>query len=432
MAHSIATVTAVHVTATVRLLRTFSALSVRNYRRYAFGQAVSLSGTWMQRVAQAWLVLDLGGSGTDIGVVTALQFLPLLVFGAWGGVVVDRLDKRRLLVATQSVSGLLALGLGILTATGVIELWMVMALAGGLGFAHLLDVPGRQSFVMEIVGRDQLANAVTLNSVVVNAARMTGPALAGVLIVTVGTAACFLLNAASFLIVVWAFAGMRQAELQRAAVVPRAPGQLREGLAYAWHEPALRGPLLLMAVIGALAYEFQVVLPLLARFSFDGDAGTYGAMTACMGLGAVVAGLVVAGRARAAPGSLVTAAYVFGVLILVTAAAPTLALAMVALVGVGAASIILLALANTTVQLTAAPEMRGRVMALWSIAFLGTTPIGGPVVGWVSEQMGPRAGLVLGGVATICAAAGLARQRLADQTSGRDLEPVPGSSPTPA
>lgn len=424
--------TAVHVPATVRLLRTFSALSVRNYRRYAFGQAVSLSGTWMQRVAQAWLVLDLGGSGTDIGVVTALQFLPLLVFGAWGGVVVDRLDKRRLLVATQSVSGLLALGLGILTATGVIELWMVMVLAGGLGFAHLLDVPGRQSFVMEIVGRDQLANAVTLNSVVVNAARMTGPALAGVLIVTVGTAACFLLNAASYLIVVWAFAGMRQAELQRAAVVPRAPGQLREGLAYAWHEPALRGPLLLMAVIGALAYEFQVVLPLLARFSFDGDAGTYGAMTACMGLGAVVAGLVVAGRAPAAPRSLVTAAYVFGVLILVTAAAPTLALAMVALVGVGAASIILLALANTTVQLTAAPEMRGRVMALWSIAFLGTTPIGGPVVGWVSEQMGPRAGLVLGGVATICAATGLARQRLADQTSGRDLEPVPGSSPTPA
>ena len=421
-----------HVTATVRILRTFSALSVRNYRRYAFGQAVSLSGTWMQRVAQAWLVLDLGGSGTDIGVVAALQFLPLLVFGAWGGVVVDRLDKRRLLVATQSASGLLALGLGVLTATGVVELWMVMALAGGLGCAHLLDVPGRQSFVMEIVGRDQLANAVTLNSVVVNAARMTGPALAGVLIVTVGTAACFLLNAASYLIVVWAFAGMRQAELQRAAVVPRAPGQLREGLAYAWHEPALRGPLLLMAVVGALAYEFQVVLPLLARFSFDGDAGTYGAMTACMGLGAVVAGLIVAGRTPTAPRSLVTAAYVFGILILVTAAAPTLALAMVALVGVGAASISLLALANTTVQLTAAPEMRGRVMALWSIAFLGTTPIGGPVVGWVSEQMGPRAGLVLGGVATICAAAGLARQGLAGHTSGRDLEPVPGSSPTPA
>ena len=428
--HWIATVTSVNVTATVRLLRTFSALSVRNYRRYAFGQAVSLSGTWMQRVAQAWLVLDLGGSGTDLGVVTALQFLPLLVFGAWGGVVVDRLDKRRLLMATQLASGLLALCLGVLTATGVVELWMVMALAGGLGFAHLLDVPGRQSFVMEIVGRDQLANAVTLNSVVVNAARMTGPALAGVLIITVGTAACFLLNAASYLIVVWAFAGMHQAELQRSAVVPRGPGQLREGLTYAWREPGLRGPLLLMAVIGALAYEFQVVLPLLARFSFDGDAGTYGAMTASMGLGAVVAGLIVAGRAPTAPRSLVTAAYVFGALILATAAAPTLPLAMVALVGVGAASISLLALANTTVQLKAVPEMRGRVMALWSIAFLGTTPIGGPVVGWVSEQMGPRAGLVLGGVATICAGAGLARQRSADQTPGHGLEPAPGSSPT--
>lgn len=414
------------------LTRTFGALQVRNYRRYAFGQCVSLSGTWMQRVAQAWLVLELGGSGTDVGVVTALQFLPLLVFGAWGGVVVDRIDKRRLLVVTQSASALLALTLGIITALGVVRLWTVMVLAAGLGFAHMLDVPARQSFVMEMVGRRQISNAVTLNSVTVNAARMLGPALAGVLIVTVGIAVCFLLNAASYLVVIVAFAGMREAELHRCATVARGPGQLREGLAYVWHEPTLRGPLLLMAIVGALAYEFQVVLPLLARYVFDGDAGTYGAMTACMGLGAVVAGLVVAGRPTGGPRSLMVAAYAFGGLMLVTAAAPTLALALVGLVGVGAASIAFLALANTTLQLAAAPEMRGRVMALWSIAFLGTTPLGGPLLGWVSERMGPRVGLALGGVATIAAAVGLARQRLADPSPEGDLEPVPGPAPSPA
>ncbi len=407
------------------LLRTFSALGIANYRRYALGQAVSLSGTWMQRVAQAWLVLELGGSGTDVGLVTALQFLPLLVLGAWGGVVVDRVDKRRLLVATQSASGALALVLGILTATGVVRLWMVMLLAAGLGFAHLLDVPARQSFVFEMVGPDQLTNAVTLNSVTVNAARMLGPALAGVLIATTGLAVCFVLNAASYLVVVAAFTRMRSADLHRSVAVVRGPGQLREGLAYVWREQALRAPLLTMAVVGALAYEFQVILPLLARFVFDGGAGTYGAMTACMGLGAVVAGLVIAGRNRSGPRSLVHAAYVFGVLILATALAPTLALAMVALVGVGGASIAFLALGNASLQLAAAPEMRGRVMALWSIAFLGTTPIGGPLVGWVGEHLGPRVGLALGGVATVAAAAVLSRL---DLTAGPgDLQPAPAA-----
>ncbi len=405
------------------LLRTFSALRIANYRRYALGQAVSLSGTWMQRVAQAWLVLELGGSGTDVGVVTGLQFLPLLLLGAWGGVVVDRVDKRRLLVATQSASAGLALVLGVLTATGTVRLWMVMVLATGLGFAHLLDVPARQSFVIEMVGPGEVTNAVTLNSVTVNAARMLGPALAGALIATTGIAVCFLLNAASYLVVIVAFAGMRSEDLRPSTRMARGPGQLREGLAYVWREPMLRAPLVLMAVVGALAYEFQVILPLLARFTFDGGAGTYGAMTAAMGLGAVVAGLVIAGRNRTGPRSLARSAYVFGGLILVTAVAPTLELAMVALVGVGAASIAFLALGNSALQLAAAPEMRGRVMALWSIAFLGTTPIGGPLVGWVGGHMGPRAGLALGGLATIVAAALLARGNLA--SGGVEAAPVP-------
>lgn len=394
---------------------TFGALRIPNYRRYAVAQTISLSGTWMQRVAQAWLVLELGGSGTDVGVVTALQFVPLLVLGVWAGVVVERVDKRRLLVVTQLGAALLALTLGLLVATGTVRLWAVMALALALGVVHLFDNPARQTFVLEMVGPDQLANAVTLNSVTVNAARTLGPALAGLLIATAGIAVCFLVNAVSYLLVVAAFTLMRRDELAPSPIVARGPGQLRAGLVYVSRTPEVRGPLLLMAVVGTLAYEFQVVLPLMARFVFDGSAGTYGVMTSCMGGGAVVAGLLLAGRSRSGHRSLTVSAQLFGTSILLAAAAPTLVLELVVLVAVGATSIAFLSLANTTVALSTVPEMRGRVMALWSIAFLGTTPIGGPLVGWVSEHLGPRIGLALGGVATIVAAAALARPR-----------PVPG------
>ncbi len=386
---------------------TFGALRIANYRRYALAQSVSLSGTWMQRVAQAWLVLELGGSGTEVGLVTALQFVPLLALGAWAGVVVDRVDKRRLLVLTQLAAAVLALVLGLLVASGAVRLWMVMALALALGGVHLFDNPARQSFVLEMVGPGRLANAVTLNSVIVNAARTLGPAAAGLLIATAGTAVCFLVNAGSYLLVVAAFALMRREELEPSPLVARGPRQLRQGLLYAWRTPGVRAPLLLVAVVGTLAYEFQVVLPLMARFVFGGGAGTYGAMTSAMGAGAVVTGLLLAGRDRSGHRALTRSAYVFGALILVAAAAPTLALELVALVAVGAASIAFLALANTNVALTTSPEMRGRVMALWSIAFLGTTPVGGPLVGWIAEHLGARVGLGLGGVATIVAAAAL-------------------------
>lgn len=390
---------------------TFGALALPNYRRYAAAQAVSLSGTWMQRVAQAWLVLELGGSGTDVGVVTALQFVPLLVLGAWAGVVVDRVDKRRLLVVTQAGAGVLALVLGLLTALGAARLWTVMALALALGVVHLFDNPARQTFVLEMVGPAQLANAVTLNSVTVNAARTLGPALAGLLIATVGIAACFFVNAASYVLVVAAFALMRRADLAPSPVMPRGPRQLREGLAYVWRTPEVRAPLLVVAVVGTLAYEFQVVLPLMARYVFDGGAGTYGVMTSCMGAGAVVAGLFLAARNRSGARSLAGSTLLFGASILVAAFAPTLTWALVALVGVGATSIAFLSLANTNIQLAAAPEMRGRVMALWSIAFLGTTPIGGPLVGWVGDRFGARVALAVGAVATVAAGVTLARTR---------------------
>lgn len=379
----------------------FRSMRVRNYRLYFTGQAISLSGTWMQSVAQAWLVLRLSGSGTALGLVLAAQFAPVLLLGAMGGVVADRLDKQRTLVVTQLLAGLQALVLGLLVATGVVRLWMVYAMALGLGTVSALDNPTRQTFVLEMVGSDDLTNAVSLNSVLFNLARVVGPAVAGVLIATVGIAPCFFVNAASYGAVIGALLAMRRGELQTVSPQPRRKGQLREGLRYVWHTPELRTPLMMMAVVGTLAYEWQVVLPLLARFSFRGDAGTYGAMSSLMGAGAVVGGLATAARRHHEPVAMATASLVLGVVILLAAAAPSLGTELAALVVMGSVSITFLALANTTLQLTASPSMRGRVMALWTIAFLGSTPVGGPVVGWVAEHFGPRFGLGLGGLSAL-------------------------------
>jgi MFS family permease len=391
--------------AVVTLRRMVSSLSVRNFRLYFLGQIVSLSGTWMQGVAQAWLVLQLTGSGTALGLVIALQFLPLLLLGPLGGLVADRFDKRRVLYVTQVAAGLLAMTLGILVSADLIRLWMVYVLAAGLGCVHAVDNPTRQSFVLEMVGPAELANAVSLNSVMVNMARVVGPAIAGILIATVGLGVCFLVNAASYLAVVMALAAMRAHQLQRSIPQPRGRGQLREGLRYVRATPALLAPLLMMAIIGTLAYEFQVILPLMARFTFHGDAGTYGLMTSFMGGGAVVGGLYAASRRPRAATQLSLLAMVFGGVLLAASAAPTLALELAALVVVGAVSISFIALGNTSLQLASRPEMRGRVMALWSVAFLGSTPVGGPIVGWVGQHAGPRYGLALGGMAALVAGA---------------------------
>jgi MFS family permease len=388
---------------------TFASLGSRNYRLFFIGQVVSISGTWMQGVAQAWLVLRLSGSGTLLGLVTALQFLPILIAGPWGGLLADRIDKRRLLLVTQSIAGTLALTLGLLTLTGAVQLWMVFVLALAFGCVVAVDNPARQSFVQEMVGDDDLPNAVTLNSVVVNAARVVGPAVAGVLIAAVSLAACFLVNAASYVAVIVALTLMRPEELHRSQRAARGKGQLREGLRYVRARPELRIPLVVMAVVGTLAYEFQVILPLLARFTFHGDAGVYAAMSSMMGVGAVVGGLATARRSDPTSLRLMKTAMVFGLVILGLAVAPTLAVALFALFLTGAVSIVFLATANATLQLRAAPEMRGRVMALWGVAFLGTTPIGGPIIGWIGENVGPRWGLAVGAFATMLASAWAAR-----------------------
>ncbi len=386
------------------LRRTFRSLSNRNYRLFIVGQVISLSGTWMQSVAQAWLVLRLTGSGTALGLVIALQFLPVLLFGPFGGVIADRFPKRRLLLATQTVAMTQALVLGTLVITGAVELWMVYGMAAVFGLVTAIDNPSRQTFVLEMVGSANLTNAITLNSVVVNAARVVGPALAGVLIAVVGIGICFVINAATYLAVIGALLLMRTGELNPAPTQDRAKGQLRAGFAYVRRTPELLIPLLMMAIIGTLSYEFQVILPLVAERTFDGGAGTYGTLTSAMGVGAVVGGLATAGRVGA-PGdaALVRAAALFGVVILLAAVAPFLWLEVVVLVFVGAASINVLATGNTTLQLRSAPELRGRVMALWAVAFLGTTPVGGPIIGYIGEHAGPRVGLAVGGSAALVA-----------------------------
>jgi MFS family permease len=375
---------------------TFAALSVPNYRRYYGGQAISLTGTWMQRTAQAWLVLELTHSGAALGLVVALQTLPVLLLAPYGGVIADRLDKRRVVILLQSAMGIQALTLGLLTVTGAARVWQIGELAALLGLNNAFENPARQSFMLEMVGPDHLRNAVSLNSVLVNVARTVGPAVAGLLIATVGDGVCFLINAGSFVAVIGSLMAMDRTALSPTLPTPRARGQLREGLRYVRSTPALAIPLLMMAAIGCLTYEFQVSLPVMASRGLHAGATGFGFMTAAMGIGAVAGGLLVAARGKTGTRPLVVAATGFGVAMALATLAPSLALELVALGLAGGASISFMATGNSTLQLNAAPGMRGRVMSLWFVAFQGSTPIGGPIVGGVMELLGARAGLGLG------------------------------------
>jgi MFS family permease len=404
---------------------TFAALQIPNFRRFLTGQVVSLCGTWMQTIALGWLVLSLGASGTTLGLVTAAQFLPVLLFGPYGGLIADRTNRRHLLMMTQVGSGLAALALGALDLTGTARLWMVAVAAALIGLCNAVDNPARQSFVQEMVGSDHLPNAITLNSVTVNAARIVGPAIAGVVILAVGTAGCFLFNAASFGAVLLALHRMDTSALHERPPVHRAPGQLRAGFAYVRRTPVLRIPLIMMLVIGALSYEFQVVLPLVARETFGGNAETYSMMTSAMGAGAVIGGLLVARRRRIGVRPLAVIAGAFGLAFLLAAAAPSIELELAALVVVGGTSVAFISTGNATVQLSADPAMRGRVMALWSVAFLGTTPFGGPIAGWVAQTFGPRAGLLLAAGAALAAAAFAFASLRPSPTAG--AQPRPGA-----
>ncbi len=412
--------------------RTFAALRFRNYRLYFFSQVVSFSGTWMQGIAQAWLVLELTGSGTALGAVVAMQFLPTLLLAPFGGVIADRFDKRKLIMVTQSIAGLLAFTLGVLTISGAVELWMVYLIAAGFGAVTAVDNPSRQTFVMEMVGPADIANAVTLNSVVVNAARAIGPAIGGVIIATVGIGECFVVNGFSYLAVIIALVLIRPGELHESARSARAPGQLRQGFSYAWNTHTLRVTLVMLAIIGTFTYEFTTTLPLLSEFTFGAGSSGLATMTALMGLGAVVGGLVVASSGPPTARRLVAVAGTFGSLVLLVAVMPTIGLVFVVMPFVGAASVAVISLSNATLQLNSDPKLRGRVMAIFSMALIGSTPIGGPLMGWIGENISARVSLLIGGSAAIVAALygwwSLTRTASATDTAPA---PVPAMSQAP-
>ena len=397
---------------------TFAALEVPNYRRYLSGQSISLIGTWMQMAAQSWLVLTLTNSATALGVIVALQTLPVLLLAPYGGVIADRVNKRRLMIALQTAMGVQALILGVLTVTGAVRVWEIGVLAMLLGLNNAFENPSRQSFMLELVGAKHLRNAVSLNSVMVNVARVIGPAVAGIMIATVGEGPCFLINAGSFVAVVASLLTMDASGLRPAEPTPRARGQLREGLAYMKRTPELAVPLLMMAVVGCLTYEFQVSLPYMARAGLHAGSSGFGFMTAAMGIGAVIGGLVVATRGRTGTGPLVASAAGFGVAMALATVAPNLPVELLAMTLVGAGSVAFMASGNATLQLGAAPDMRGRVMSLWFVAFQGSTPIGGPIIGAVMSLAGARAGLGLGAVTCfVVALAGAMLIRAARQGS---------------
>lgn len=382
----------------------FRSLHERNFRLFFLGHAVSVTGTWMQRVGQDWLVLELTDSAVAVGIATALQFLPMLLFGMLGGVTVDRVDRRRLLLGTQALSAVLAALLATLALTEAIDLWMIYAIASALGMVTVFDVPARQVFLTDMVPPEDYVNAQALNSTVHNAGRLVGPAIAGLLIVGVGTGATFLVNALSFVAVIIALLRIDTSRLRGLAPTVRAAGQVRAGFRYVWADADLRACMFLVAIVALFGQNFRVVLPVLARDTFGEGAQAYGLLTSALGVGAVLGALAAASRQRSSARSLLYWTIAFGAVNLFAAAVPSLGIALVAMVAVGIANITFNTLGRTLLQLRAEPGMQGRVMALHGMVFLGSTPFGAPLLGWVCEQWGARAGFLVAGATALLAA----------------------------
>ncbi|MGC0331219.1 MFS family permease [Streptomyces sp. SAI-170] len=386
----------------------FSSLKIRNYRLFFLGQAVSNIGTWMQRIAQDWLVLSLTGSATAVGVTTALQFLPMLLFGLYGGVLVDRLPKRPTLLVTQTAMALTGLALAALTITGQVQVWHVYVAAFAVGLATVVDNPARQSFVTEMVGPDQLQNAVSLNSANFQSARLIGPAVAGLMITGVGTGWAFLLNGLSFVAPIAGLLLMRARELHAVERAPRGKGQLREGLRYVSGRPELIWPIVLVGFVGTFAFNFPVYLAAFVDDVFHAGAGTYSLFNTLMAVGSVAGALLAARRGTARLRVVSTAALLFGLIEVVAAGAPTLWMFAALMIPLGLFGMTINVTANTSLQMATDPVMRGRVMSLYMMVFLGGTPIGAPIAGWITDTYGPRAGLAAGGAVAALAAAVIA------------------------
>jgi MFS family permease len=392
--------------------RTFRSLRVPNYRRFFSGMAVSATGQWLQLVAQGWLVLQLTGDGVALGTVTALQFLPILLGGAMGGVIADRFDKRRLLAVTQSAAAALAFVLGTAVALDAATIGLVYVMAFALGCVNAVDNPTRRAFIAELVPATHVTNAVGLNTTVMTSARIVGPALAGLLIGTVGLAPCFWLNGASFLAVLVALWRIRPDDLHRGAPTRRAPGQVREGIRYAAGHPDVRLALVMVGVVSTAAFNYQVVVPLLAERTFGGDAATFGLLLSATSVGSLLGSLFTAGRVGVGVRYLVATCAAFGAAMTAAALAPTLPLLFALVVPMGAAGAAFVSGANGLLQVATDPSYRGRVMALYSVVFLGSTPIGGPIVGAVAEALGARWGFLVGGGVTLAVAAVVTVSRL--------------------
>lgn len=386
---------------------TFSSLRIRNYRLFATGQVVSNTGTWMQRIAQDWLVLGLTGSSAAVGITTALQFLPMLLLGLYGGVIADRYPKRLLLLITQVAMGLTGLALAVLTLSGHVEVWHVYLTALVLGLVTVVDNPARQAFVVEMVGPDDLRNAVSLNSANFQSARLVGPAVAGVLITAVGSGWAFLLNGLSFVAPIVGLLLMRSSELHKVDRAPRGKGQLREGLRYVAGRPDLVWPIVLVGFIGTFGFNFPIWLTAYVNDVFHAGAGTYGLLNTLMAGGSLVGALLAARRGNSRLRLLVGAAVLFGALEITAALAPSFWVFAVLLVPIGMFGLTINVTANSSLQMATDPAMRGRVMSLFMMVFMGGTPIGAPLVGYVTDVYGARVGFLAGGVVSLLAATGV-------------------------
>ncbi|MET8980697.1 MFS transporter [Streptomyces sp. NPDC004539] len=382
----------------------FSSLKVRNYRLFFVGQVVSNIGTWMQRIAQDWLVLSLTGSATAVGVTTALQFLPMLLFGLYGGVLVDRFPKRPTLLVTQTAMGVAGVALAALTLSGHVQVWHVYVAAFAVGLATVVDNPARQSFVSEMVGPDQLQNAVSLNSANFQSARLVGPAVAGLMITGVGTGWAFLFNGLSFVAPIAGLLLMRGRDLHAVERAPRGKGQLREGLHYVAGRPELIWTIALVGFIGTFGFNFPVYLSAFADDVFHAGAGAYSLFNTLMAVGSLAGALLAARRGTSRTRVLIGAAIAFGAVETVAAFAPSLWLFALFMVPIGMFGMTVNVTANTGIQLSTDPAMRGRVMALYMMVFLGGSPVGAPIAGWVTDAYGVRAGLAAGGVISLLAA----------------------------
>jgi MFS family permease len=408
---------------------TFASLKVHNYRLYATGALVSNAGTWMQRVAQDWLVLTVltDHSAVAVGITTGLQFLPMLLLAPWAGLLADRVPKRKLMIAAQVFAGSTALVMGLLVVTGTAQLWHAYVLAGLLGAAAALEAPARQTFVAEMVPEEKLSNAVGLNSASFHLGRLIGPAVAGLLIAAFGTGPVFLVNAATYGATILALSRLRVRELIPVQKAPRGKGQIRDGIRYVRGRPDILVIMAVVGMVGTFGMNAQMTNALMATQVYDKGPSEYGLLGSVMAIGSLAGALLAARRTNPGMRLLVAAAFSFGVFSCLSAVMPGYWAFAASLVPVGLSSLTMMTAANTIVQLTTDQAMRGRVMALYMAIFMGGTPIGSPIIGWVGEQFGARWTIGLGGIVTLVvalvAAAVVVRQRRL--VVGYTLSPVP-------